>query len=99
MSSFTAENNACGQTLLHLVARGSAIIAELLRLSSNVPAVFYLNNKSDVDRFEITEIFEFYFFIRRFALKTVCESRYWYCQLFSFNFSFLFNFSLLFHHK
>ena len=52
MSSFTAENNACGQTLLHLVARGSAIIAELLRLSTNVPAVFFLNNKRDVDRSE-----------------------------------------------
>ena len=50
MSSFTEENNACGQTLLHLVARGSAIIAELLRLAGNIPPVFYLNNKSDIDR-------------------------------------------------
>ena len=50
MSSFTAENNACGQTLLHLVARGSSIIAELLRLAGNIPAVFYLKNKNDLDR-------------------------------------------------
>ena len=35
-----ADNNPCGQTLLRLVSRGSAIIAELLRLSKNVPEVF-----------------------------------------------------------
>lgn len=37
---FLAENNACGQTLLQLVSRGHAIIAEHLRLSDFVPAVF-----------------------------------------------------------
>ena len=67
MSSFTAENNACGQTLLHLVARGSAIVAELLRLSSNVPTVFYLNNKSDVDRLEVRKFSVFVFFYRNIA--------------------------------
>jgi hypothetical protein len=35
---FLAEGNICGQTLLRLVARGSAIVAELLRLSDHVPA-------------------------------------------------------------
>ena len=35
-----SDNNPCGQTLLRLVSRGSAIIAELLRLSKNVPEVF-----------------------------------------------------------
>lgn len=34
---FLAEENDCGQTLLRLVSRGSAIIAELLRLSNNIP--------------------------------------------------------------
>ena len=37
---FTAEDNLAGQTLLRLVSRGSAIIAELLRLSDHVPQVF-----------------------------------------------------------
>lgn len=35
-----ADNNHCGQTLLRLVARGNAIIAELLRLSRHIPSVF-----------------------------------------------------------
>ena len=39
---FLAENNVCGQNLLRLVARGNAIIAELLRLRSYVPQVFKL---------------------------------------------------------
>lgn len=34
---FLAEQNPAGQTLLQLVSRGNAIIAELLRLSSYVP--------------------------------------------------------------
>ncbi len=34
---FLAEENDCGQTLLRLVSRGGAIIAELLRLSQNIP--------------------------------------------------------------
>ncbi|KAH9083252.1 hypothetical protein LEN26_021034 [Aphanomyces euteiches] len=37
---FLAEENDCGQSLLRLVSRGSAIIAELLRLSNNIPGVF-----------------------------------------------------------
>ena len=36
-----AEDNLCGHTLLQLVASGSAIIAELLRLSQNVPDIFW----------------------------------------------------------
>jgi WASH complex subunit strumpellin len=34
---FLAEGNICGQTLLRLVSRGSAIIAELQRLAEVVP--------------------------------------------------------------
>lgn len=33
-------DNLCGQNLLRIVSRGSAIIAELLRLSDNIPEVF-----------------------------------------------------------
>eukprot|EP01087_Luapelamoeba_hula_P013132 TRINITY_DN3739_c0_g1_i1.p1 TRINITY_DN3739_c0_g1~~TRINITY_DN3739_c0_g1_i1.p1 ORF type:complete len:1176 (-),score=252.84 TRINITY_DN3739_c0_g1_i1:43-3570(-) len=37
---FLSEANVAGQTLLRLVSRGNAIIAELLRLGDNVPPVF-----------------------------------------------------------
>jgi WASH complex subunit strumpellin len=37
---FLADNNACGQTILKLVSRGNAILAELLRLSDNIPPLF-----------------------------------------------------------
>lgn len=42
MSDLQASN--CGQTLLKLVSKGNAIIAELLRLSDIVPAVFKLDS-------------------------------------------------------
>lgn len=45
MVDFLAENNLCGQTLLKLVSRGNAIIAELLRLSDFIPPEFKLDNK------------------------------------------------------
>jgi|EP00945_MAST-04E_sp_MAST-4E-sp1_P006604 WASH complex subunit strumpellin len=38
--SFVAPDNLCGQTLLRLVARGSSIMAELFRLSQNIPPAF-----------------------------------------------------------
>ncbi|XP_078609635.1 WASH complex subunit 5-like [Branchiostoma floridae x Branchiostoma japonicum] len=44
---FLAEDNLCGRTLLRLVSRGNAIIAELLRLSEFIPPVFRLDNKRD----------------------------------------------------
>ena len=37
---FLGGDNKCGQQLLKLVARGSSIIAELSRLSENIPPVF-----------------------------------------------------------
>lgn len=37
---FLASENLCGQNLIRIVSRGSAIIAELLRLSANIPEVF-----------------------------------------------------------
>jgi len=42
---FLAEENPAGQTLLRLVSRGNAIIAELLRLSDHIPQAFRLDNK------------------------------------------------------
>lgn len=46
-ADFLAENNQCGQTLLRLIARGNAIIAELFRLSDYIPPAFTTstNNK------------------------------------------------------
>lgn len=37
---FLDANNDCGQSLLKIVVAGSAIIAELLRLSNHIPDVF-----------------------------------------------------------
>lgn len=39
---FTSKDNPCGQNLLRIVSRGSAIIAELLRLSANIPEGDYI---------------------------------------------------------
>ena len=44
---FLDERNNCGQTILKLVSRGNAIIAELLRLSQFIPPVFRLETKED----------------------------------------------------
>ncbi|KAL0220768.1 hypothetical protein RCL1_000622 [Eukaryota sp. TZLM3-RCL] len=51
MSSFVSESNPCGQTLLRLVSRSSAIVAELLRLAQNIPDVFTLSTKSDKQKY------------------------------------------------
>ena len=51
----------CGQTLLRLVSRGNAIIAELLRLSEVVPNVFRLDSKSDQTKYGDV-IFDFSYF-------------------------------------
>lgn len=48
---FLAENNACGSTLLRLVSRGNAIVAELLRLADVVPSIFKLDNRQDVAKY------------------------------------------------
>lgn len=40
MSDFLHSDNQCGQNLLRITSRGSAIIAELLRLSSVLPEAF-----------------------------------------------------------
>jgi len=42
---FLAPTNHCGQTILKIVSRGNAIIAELLRLSNHIPPAFFLEEK------------------------------------------------------
>lgn len=44
---FLAEGNICGQTLLRLVSRGSAIIAELLRLTDHIPSILLLDENNN----------------------------------------------------
>ncbi|CAI8048928.1 WASH complex subunit 5 [Geodia barretti] len=48
---FLAEENICGQTVLKLVSRGNAIIAELLRLSDFIPPVFRLESREEQERY------------------------------------------------
>ena len=51
----------CGQSLLRLVSRGNAIIAELLRLSEVVPNVFRLETKSDQSKYgEVISDFSYF---------------------------------------
>ena len=38
--NFLDQDNLCGQNLIRIVSRGSAIIAELLRMSTHIPEVF-----------------------------------------------------------
>lgn len=40
MPDFLAENNVCGQTILNLVSKGNAIVAELLRLKDYIPKIY-----------------------------------------------------------
>jgi WASH complex subunit strumpellin len=48
---FLAEENLCGQTVLKLVSRGNAIIAELLRLSDFIPLAFRLETREELERY------------------------------------------------
>ncbi|KAL2712235.1 WASH complex subunit 5 [Vespula squamosa] len=51
MSDFLAVNNVGGQTLLRLVSRGNAIIAELMRLKDYVPPIFSLDTKQVIQKY------------------------------------------------
>lgn len=51
MPEFLAENNLCGQTILQLVSRGNAIIAEILRLKDYIPKVYKLESKQDLQKY------------------------------------------------
>lgn len=57
---FLAENNPSGQTLLRLVSRGNAIIAEILRLSEFIPPAYRLDPKEQGRYVDI--IFDFRYF-------------------------------------
>eukprot|EP01125_Pyxidicula_operculata_P012814 TRINITY_DN4218_c0_g1_i3.p1 TRINITY_DN4218_c0_g1~~TRINITY_DN4218_c0_g1_i3.p1 ORF type:complete len:1114 (+),score=245.98 TRINITY_DN4218_c0_g1_i3:40-3381(+) len=48
---FLHEKNVAGQTLLRLVARGNAIIAEILRLAESIPEPFMLDKKETVQKY------------------------------------------------
>ena len=47
-ADFLSSDNLCGQTLLKLVSRGNAIVAEILRLSDFIPSVFTSNREQEV---------------------------------------------------
>ncbi|XP_011504242.1 PREDICTED: WASH complex subunit strumpellin [Ceratosolen solmsi marchali] len=51
MADFLTMGNACGQNLLRLVARGNAIIAELMRLKDYIPPVYRLDSKHYVQKY------------------------------------------------
>ncbi|KAJ8965671.1 hypothetical protein NQ314_003953 [Rhamnusium bicolor] len=51
MADFLAENNTCGQTILQLVSRGNAIVAELLRLKDYIPKIYRLETKQEVQKY------------------------------------------------
>ncbi|XP_045717243.1 WASH complex subunit 5 isoform X1 [Phyllostomus hastatus] len=61
MLDFLAENNLCGQAVLRIVSCGNAIIAELLRLSEFIPAVFRLKDRADQQKYGDI-IFDFSYF-------------------------------------
>uniref|UniRef100_A0A8I3WVC6 WASH complex subunit 5 n=1 Tax=Callithrix jacchus TaxID=9483 RepID=A0A8I3WVC6_CALJA len=61
MVDFLAENNLCGQAILRIVSCGNAIIAELLRLSEFIPAVFRLKDRADQQKYGDI-IFDFSYF-------------------------------------
>ena len=52
---FLDPNNDCGQTILKLVASGSAILAELLRLSGHIPEVFLFDSSTIVSKKQNTQ--------------------------------------------
>jgi WASH complex subunit strumpellin len=72
MLDFLAENNLCGQAILRIVSCGNAIIAELLRLSEFIPAVFRLKDRADQQKYGDI-IFDFSYF-KVLALYGSCIS-------------------------
>lgn len=41
---FISDENLCAQSMIKLAARGCAILAELQRLSSNIPKIYVQNS-------------------------------------------------------
>lgn len=75
MLDFLAENNLCGQAILRIVSCGNAIIAELLRLSEFIPAVFRLKDRADQQKYGDI-IFDFSYF------KVIFLNSFFICCLF-----------------
>lgn len=74
MLDFLAENNLCGQAILRIVSCGNAIIAEVLRLSEFIPAVFRLKDRADQQRYGDI-IFDFSYFKVLFPVALVFLSK------------------------
>lgn len=53
--------NLCGQNLLRIVSRGSAIIAEEYRLSDNIPEAFLQSDDKSQDKYQ-SVLFDFQYF-------------------------------------
>eukprot|EP00124_Ichthyophonus_hoferi_P003041 Ihof_evm1s240 gene=Ihof_evmTU1s240 len=51
MPDFLAQDNPCGQDLLALTGRGTAIITDIQRLSSFIPNVYRLKTKVERDKY------------------------------------------------
>lgn len=62
-----AATNVCGQTLLKLVASGSAVLAEILRLADVIPSVFEGTGESFA-RYEHV-VFDFAYFKKRSSME------------------------------
>ena len=43
---FISDENLCAQSMIKLAARGCAILAELQRLSNNIPKIYIQNSNS-----------------------------------------------------
>ena len=75
---FLSEGNVCGQTVLKLVSRGNAIIAELLRLSDYVPSVFKLETRDEQEKYKfILSDFNYFecpeFYENKIDANPVCQ--------------------------
>ena len=86
MADFLADNNACGQTILKLISRGNAIVAELLRLSDFIPPIFKLESKEDKDKYgEILLDFSYFrsidLFEDKLNSKPVSYKKYKLCDI------------------
>ena len=87
---FLAEENVCGQTVLKLVSRGNAIIAELLRLSEFVPPVFKMEKEdqdkynkilADFNYFECPDFYENRIDANQVRLKPCWSLRWMHCSM------------------
>lgn len=61
MVDFLAENNSCGKMILNLVSCGNAILADMMRLSRFVPAVFTEKIPQELSKYSDL-VFDFSYF-------------------------------------